>query len=182
MTKERREKGFRLRGEGTLVQRTVESLRVHSLWLLRRRLRSLAGCGGRGRGRQRYRRLSIGVRSSGSGLDRRIRKRLIEHGPGRPATRRSEREQETQKEKESTAPPARLREQVACLASSEQRARRAADTAECRGETLSLSALKQNSDDENDTVDGEQHHQKGVQHLCGARSEVGGLSVKYHAT
>jgi hypothetical protein len=67
---------------------------------------------------------------------------------------------ETEPEENAAAPPADRREEVACLSDSNQRVGRRARAAK----PTALSALQQNHEHENQTVDDEERQKKRVKH------------------
>ena len=71
---------------------------------------------------------------------------------------------ESQAEEYPAAPPANGGKKVSCLPNSDQRVGRRARSAEARGESTALSALKQNGEDQHDAVDDEQSEKKRVKH------------------
>jgi hypothetical protein len=71
---------------------------------------------------------------------------------------------ETEPEENAAAPPADRREEVACLSDSNQRVGRRARAAKARGEPTALSALQQNHEHENQTIDDEERQKKRVKH------------------
>jgi hypothetical protein len=71
---------------------------------------------------------------------------------------------ETQAKENPTAPPADGREEIACLADTNQRVRRRARASKARGEPTALSALQQNREHDDQAIDDEQRQKKRVKH------------------
>src|SRR6185503_3468232 len=108
----------------------------------------------------------VGLRRHGRGRGLRWRREcLVENRSRRGASCRREREQEGDTEEKSSAPPADLREEIACLAGAEDRVRGARDTAETGRQTAALSRLEQNCRNKNDAVDHQQRQKNRVDHL-----------------
>src|SRR5687767_2911592 len=93
---------------------------------------------------------------------RRRRQGAIEDGLGNSRPKRQEREDERQPEEDSTAPPARTRQEVAGLSGTQDRVRGAAGTAEARGKSTALSGLHEDGRDERDAYENQNDDQEGV--------------------
>ena len=78
--------------------------------------------------------------------------------------RRHDLQDEAEAEEDSSAPPADCGEEVTGLPDSDQSVGRRARSAKARRETAALSALKQNGEDQDDTVDDEESEKKRVKH------------------
>src|SRR5688500_2923411 len=92
------------------------------------------------------------------------REGLVQNRPRRGAARTGERQHEGDRQKNSTAPPADLRQEVSCLTSAEDGVSGARDAAEARGESTTLARLQQNGGDQNHAVDDQQRDKKGRKH------------------
>jgi hypothetical protein len=81
--------------------------------------------------------------------------------------RRHDLKYEGESEKNSAAPPAGFGQKISRLPDSDECVRGGACSAEIRGESRSLPALKQDRKDEDDTVQDEQCEKKRVKHWEG---------------
>jgi hypothetical protein len=78
--------------------------------------------------------------------------------------RRHQLKDEGKAKEDAAAPPANGRQKVSCLSDSDQRIRRGARSTKACSETTALPALKQNGNNQDDTVYDEQSEKKGVKH------------------
>jgi hypothetical protein len=85
---------------------------------------------------------------------------LIEHGAWRGPVRGKHLKQECQAEENPAAPPARLRQEVACLTSTDERVGGCTDTTEARRQASAFACLKQDGGDKNDAVEDEENEKK----------------------